>query len=517
MMAGMHNTDGFNLKTENQTLGAEWLALAFSRIGDAVVASDEEGIVSFMNPKAEELTGWTTSEAVGQSLDTVLQVVVEPNGQGVEGPTARRITHDAQAGWENSRYLVSKQGTKTGIEQTAIPMRDDNGENSGVLFIVRELPQGQPALSQIEESERRFRQIVAVLPAALYTTDAEGQINLFNEAAVQLWGRRPEPGDRWCGSWKIYWPDGSPVPLEDCPMGIALKSGRSVHGKEIIVERPDGSRKNVLPYPEPLFDSQGRIAGAVNMLVDITHRKHMEQSLEFLATPSTGANASPTQDQASGRRIVVVDDNVGAATLLSRLLGMLGGHKVQMAHEGNAALELIESSHPEVVLLDIGLPGKNGYQVAEALRKRSEFDDMLLVALTGYGQQEDLQRSKEAGFDLHYVKPPSVDQMKEILRHPKLKLRQEPPRQQPASQTEASKGFGEGGPIGLAQGMDIPKLRHDLNNVAFVLSLVEEMFANHDGDANLIQQAGAALSKEVHRINRMVESLRWPREENGAS
>ena len=76
---------------------------------------------------------------------------------------------------------------------------------------------------------------------------------------MDLWGREPEIGkDLWCGSWKIYEPDGiTPLPLDSCPMAIALKEGRSVRGKEIMVERPDGQRRNIMPYPDPIFDSSG--------------------------------------------------------------------------------------------------------------------------------------------------------------------------------------------------------------------------------------------------------------------
>lgn len=121
------------------------------------------------------------------------------------------------------------------------------------------------------------------------------------------------------------------------------------------------------------------------------------------------------------RRIVVVDDNRGAVFLLSRLLGKLGNHQISSAHDGPSALETIRQANPEIVLLDIGLPGMDGYQVAQTLRKDPGFDDVLLVALTGYGQEEDRRRSRDAGFDEHLVKPPSVDQMRTVLSHTKLK------------------------------------------------------------------------------------------------
>ncbi len=120
------------------------------------------------------------------------------------------------------------------------------------------------------------------------------------------------------------------------------------------------------------------------------------------------------------RRILIVDDNVGAAHLLAMLLARLNGHAIETAYDGPSALAKIKEIHPEIVLLDIGLPGMNGYQVARSIREVPDYNDVLLVALTSYGQAEDRRKSKEAGFDVHLIKPPSVDQIKEILAHPKL-------------------------------------------------------------------------------------------------
>jgi signal transduction histidine kinase len=131
------------------------------------------------------------------------------------------------------------------------------------------------------EKEKRQSQILESLAAAVYTCDGNGYIKFYNKAAADLWGREPEIGkDLWCGSWKIYEPDGvTPLPLDTCPMAITLKEGRSVRGKEIVVERPDGQRRNVMPYPDPIFDSSGTVIEAVNMLVDITDLKQKEIAL----------------------------------------------------------------------------------------------------------------------------------------------------------------------------------------------------------------------------------------------
>jgi PAS domain S-box-containing protein len=138
------------------------------------------------------------------------------------------------------------------------------------------------AEADLKESERRWRELLAALPLAVYTTDEHGAITFYNEAAAELWGVRPELGTSyWCGSWRLLWPDGTPVPHDQCPMAIALKEGRIVRNVEAIAERPDGTRIPFMPYPTPMRDAENRLVGAVNMLIDLTHLKdaHRRQQL----------------------------------------------------------------------------------------------------------------------------------------------------------------------------------------------------------------------------------------------
>lgn len=106
---------------------------------------------------------------------------------------------------------------------------------------------------------------------AAYICDEEGIIQRYNQESVELWGIEPTAGvDKWCGSWKIYDEKGQPLKLDQCPMAIALKEQRPVKGISIIIERPDGSRKRVMPSPTPVFDKSGKLIGAINVLVDIS-------------------------------------------------------------------------------------------------------------------------------------------------------------------------------------------------------------------------------------------------------
>jgi CheY-like chemotaxis protein len=111
---------------------------------------------------------------------------------------------------------------------------------------------------------------------------------------------------------------------------------------------------------------------------------------------------------------LVVDDNEDAANSLALLL-KLKGHHVEVAHHGTTALKIAENYRPEMIFLDIGMPGMDGYEVARRLRQHPELKNVVLAALTGWGQQEDRRRSAEAGFDHHLVKPPELKLVDSLL------------------------------------------------------------------------------------------------------
>jgi PAS domain S-box-containing protein len=127
------------------------------------------------------------------------------------------------------------------------------------------------AVAAARSGEAQFHMLLESLPAPIYTTDAEGWITFFNRACVDFAGRTPMLGeDRWCVTWKLYGEDGSPLPHEHCPMAVALREGREVRGAIALAERPDGTRVMFAPWPTPIFAPDGRVAGAVNILIDVT-------------------------------------------------------------------------------------------------------------------------------------------------------------------------------------------------------------------------------------------------------
>jgi PAS domain S-box-containing protein len=141
-------------------------------------------------------------------------------------------------------------------------------------------------------------ELLNALPAAIYLTDAAGRITYFNEAAATMWGRRPKlNSDLWCGSWRLFWPDGTPMPHDACPMAITLKERRAVRGGQAIAERPDGSRVPFMAFPTPLHDTSGAFVGAVNMLIDMSEHRHAEEvSHRLAAIVESSADAIISKD-----------------------------------------------------------------------------------------------------------------------------------------------------------------------------------------------------------------------------
>lgn len=503
------------------------------------------------------------------------------------------------------------------------------------------------------------RSLLDALPVGAYICNAEGLITYYNGKAVEAWGRAPslnDPGDRWCGSYRLFDAStGEPLPHDACWMALAIKQGRAYHGKQIVIERPDGTRWTALAHANPIRGPLGEVTGAVNVLVDVTNLKHADEASaraalyselqeadraknRFLAilshelrnplaplrttvetlqqvggtsspeiaaslhmmhrqitqmarliddlldisrvttskldlrkepvelsevlraaveasrpilaasdhelevklapgdsiwldadftrltqvvanllnnaakyTPESGkivlaaeregneavirvtdngigipadmlprifdmfmqveapmghgkgglgigltlaqrlvdmhggsitarsdgpghgsefairlparmgaprSSEAPPHDLTEKTKhplqILVVDDNRDAADSLAMLLA-LQGHVVQVAYDSRDAIEQASVFLPDVMLLDIGLPGLNGYETAQQVRQQPWGRNLLLIAVTGWGQEEARRRSWEAGFDSHLVKPVDPAMLVDLL------------------------------------------------------------------------------------------------------
>jgi two-component system CheB/CheR fusion protein len=173
--------------------------------------------------------------------------------------------------------LLREDGSFAHVRICATSLFDKDGKTRGAVASVVDLTEEDEHGAALLDMQRQSHELLRALPVAVYTTDASGSIEYVNEAAVRLWGRRPEiTKDRWSGSHRMFWPDGRPMPQDASPMSMVLKEGREFKGLELIVERPDGSKVACLSYPTVLRDSQGKCIGGVDAIVDISERKHAD-------------------------------------------------------------------------------------------------------------------------------------------------------------------------------------------------------------------------------------------------
>ena len=217
-------TDFVDLAAE-QTMGNGWTA--------AVHPEDRERM----------LTTWARAVASRESYEIEFRVRCKSNG--------------------SYRWLLTK----------GAPLRGADGRIERWIGVATDIDDRRRA-------EETLRELIEALGVAVYTSDAAGRLTYYNEAAVDLWGWRPPLGDtRWCGSWQLSWPDGTPMQHGECPMAVALQENRPIRGEEAVAERPDGTQVPFIAYPTPLRDEAGACVGGVNVLVDIADRKRTAAAL----------------------------------------------------------------------------------------------------------------------------------------------------------------------------------------------------------------------------------------------
>jgi PAS domain S-box-containing protein len=235
-----------------------------------------DGIVLWANQAELDLLGYAREEYIGHHVaefyadEPVLSDIL---GRLNRGETLREYEARLRCKDGSIRHVL--------IDSSVL---FEGGKFVHTRCFTRDITDRKRAEAQLRESERRFREMIDALPAAVYTTDAEGRLTHFNPAAVELFGRVPELGtDQWHVGWKLFRPDGTPLPHDECGMAVAIKEGRIVDWAEVIAERPDGKSVWFTPHPRLLRDAEGRIVGGINMLVDITERKQAERATGLLA------------------------------------------------------------------------------------------------------------------------------------------------------------------------------------------------------------------------------------------
>lgn len=239
-----------------------------------VVAAD--GTLLQMNAAGCEMLGVRPSAIIGRCVFDV----IAPEHRDVWRDNHARVCRGERLTWQFD--ILTGNGAHRHMETHAAPLTLPDGSLAH-LAVTRDITERQRQEFELQQGRKQLQDLLEGLPAAVYTTDAEGTITFFNQASAAIAGRTPRVGeDKWCVSWKLFRPDGTAVPHEQCPMAVALRDNRAVRGEELVVERPDGVRIPIIPYPTPIRDDSGRLVGAINMLVDISERRQAEYRQRML-------------------------------------------------------------------------------------------------------------------------------------------------------------------------------------------------------------------------------------------
>jgi len=439
-------------------------------LGDAVIISDTEGRVTFLNLVAESLTGWTLDEATGSSLESVFKIVNQETRQTVESPTVRALLDGVIVGLATLTDLVAKDGTERHIDGSASPLRNEASNIIGAVLVVRDVTERhwveqledelRKRTEQLAEAEARIRAVVNNVINGIITIDDQGVVESFNSAAARLFGYKDE--EVIGQNVKILM--GEPYHSEhDGYLANYKRTGQARIigiGREVEGRRKDGSTFSMDLGVSEFQRGERRYFTAV--VRDITERNRLADELrqvaadlseadrrknEFLATLAhelcnplapirnglelmklAGGHATTIEQVrsmmerqltqmvrlvddlmdvsriTSSHHILVVDDNRDGADSLAMMLQIMG-NETRTAYDGQEGLNMAGEFRPEVVLLDIGLPKLNGYEACRRIREQPWGKGVVMIAVTGWGQDDDRRRSHEAGFDHHMVKP----------------------------------------------------------------------------------------------------------------
>ena len=245
---------------------------------------------------------------------------------------------------ETEVHLKTRDGVEFPVLLSSTPA--SSSMKNGVLLFqtaIVDLSARQRAEESLRQSEKRYRTLFDLVPVAVYTCDAEGLIQEYNQRAVELWGREPKTNDsseKFCGSLKLFYPDGRPMPHHKCPMARALRGEKlTAPDLEILVEQSSGARRNVLVSPTALRGGQGKIIGAINCLHDITTRKRTENALRESEERSRAvihqSTAGITSTDLTGR---IIFANQKFCSMLGYKERELAGQTIfQITHPGDLA------------------------------------------------------------------------------------------------------------------------------------------------------------------------------------
>ena len=256
------------------------LATILASINDAVIATDTDGCVTFINGVAQSLTGWNSSDASGKPVHELFRILDETNHTPVEDVVKRVIDNEAQGRQSHRGVLVGKSGIETPIEDSSSLIKDEDGASVGALLVFRNITQRKLAEQALRESEARFRTIANTAPVMMWLSDSEGKRTFFNQQWLDFTGRtlEQELGLGWIDS---VHPDDLQRLLDRYTSSLKARESFRV---EYRLRRFDDQYRWVLVSSAPRTTDGGEFIGLAGSVIDITDSKSAAEASYFLAS-----------------------------------------------------------------------------------------------------------------------------------------------------------------------------------------------------------------------------------------
>jgi PAS domain S-box-containing protein len=262
----------------------EEFRVTLDSIGDAVIATDAQGRVTFMNRVAESLTGWTQKEASGRPLNEAFNIVNEQTRRAVENPALRALKHGIIVGLANHSVLIAKDGAERAIDDSAAPIHIAETGIAGAVLVFRDISQRRAAEREIWQSHERLRITLRSIGDAVVTTDAEGRVTYLNPVAEQLLGYTLEQATDQPLDEVFNIVNEFTRRAAENPVRRVLRDGHIVGlANHTVLLRPDGAEAPIDDSAAPIHDDAGRTAGVVLVFRDITERRRAQKAQATLA------------------------------------------------------------------------------------------------------------------------------------------------------------------------------------------------------------------------------------------
>jgi len=276
----------------------KWFSTTLASIGDAVIATDMNGGVTFMNSVAQSLTGWSQVEASGKPMDLVFDIVNKETRRPVENPVKKVLREGKVIGLADHTILLSKNGKEFDIEDSAAPILADTGQGFGVVLVFRDITEKKLADEEITRQKELLQLILESIADGVVVADSNGKFLLFNAAAEQVLGigATEATSDKWSEQYGVYLPDTvTQYPPDQLPLVRAMR-GENVDAVELFIRNPQVPEGRLLSINgRPLKRADGALQGGVVVFHDITLQKRAQEAL--VQAKEEAVRASKFKDQ----------------------------------------------------------------------------------------------------------------------------------------------------------------------------------------------------------------------------